>query len=81
VGNGAALVGTAMEDPDNAAARLPSTSSLGCIPMHPASRGSPITLIKGERVGALVLSSVIRPALGDIAESSCAKDKLLDAGA
>ena len=81
VSNGAALVGTAMEDPDNAAARLPSTLSLGCIPMHLASRGSPITLIKGERVGALVLSSVIRPALGDIAESSCAKDKLLDAGA
>jgi hypothetical protein len=70
-----------MEDPVNAAARLPSTSSLGCIPMHPASRGSPITLLKGERVGALALSSVIHPALGNIAELSCAKDKLLDAGA
>jgi hypothetical protein len=40
-----------------------------------------ITLLEGERVGALALSAAICLALGDIAGSSRAKNELLDVGA
>ena len=40
-----------------------------------------ITLLEGERVGALALSAVVRLALGDVAGSSRARDELLDVGA
>ena len=40
-----------------------------------------ITLLEGERVGALALSAVVRLALGDVAGSSRAGDELLDVGA
>ncbi|KAL3809527.1 hypothetical protein ACHAXA_001258 [Cyclostephanos tholiformis] len=40
-----------------------------------------ITLLEGERVGALALSAVVRHALGDRASANRAKDDLLDIGA